>query len=96
MFITCRYRIFVLVRQQLSIPMLEQENKFFEDNLSEFLETKKGKYVLVFGTELIGTFESQIDALSEGYEKFKEKPFFVRQVLPIQEPLNFTNNSLLI
>ena len=72
--------------------MLENESKTFEQKLPELLKSDLGKYVLVKEDHIIGVFVAMADALSYGYEKYGEQPFFVRQILPMQQPLNFVNN----
>jgi len=72
--------------------MLDNETKTFEQNLPELLKSDAGKYVLVKEDCIIGVFVAMADALSYGYEKYGEQPFFVRQILPMQQPLNFVNN----
>lgn len=74
--------------------MLEKEAKYFDTKVSELIKTDLGKFVLIKEEKIIGTFESSVDALKSGYEKFKEQPFFIRQILPAQQPLNFANNYL--
>lgn len=72
--------------------MLEKETKIFENKLSELIKTDMGKFVLIKDEQVVGTFEAMFDALKSGYEKFKDQPFFVRQILATQQPLNFVNN----
>ena len=76
------------------IVMLEKEINTFEQVLPELLKTDVGKFALVKDDQIVGVFAAIADALSYGYEKFKDRPFFVRQVLPTQQPLNFVNNYL--
>ncbi len=74
--------------------MLEKETKTFEKNLPELVKTDMGKFVLIKDEKVVGTFSAVQDALKAGYEKFKDQPFFVRQIVPVQQPLNFANNYL--
>ncbi len=76
--------------------MLEKELKIFEQKLPELYKTEMGKFVLIKDDQLIGTFAAVVDALKSGYEKFRDQPFFIKQILPTQQPLNFSNNFLLI
>jgi len=76
--------------------MLEKEVKIFEQNLTELVKTDIGKFVLIKDEQIIGTFAAIVDALKSGYEKYKDQPFFVRQILPTQQPLNFANNYLFV
>jgi len=75
--------------------MLEKETLVFEQNLPELIKTDLSKFVLIKDEHIIGTFVAIFDALKAGYEKFRDQPFFIRQVLPAQQPLNFANNYLL-
>lgn len=74
--------------------MLEKEEKTFEQKLPGLIATDIGNYVLIKDEKVIGTFAAITDALKTGYEKFREQPFFVRQILPAQKPLSFANNHL--
>ena len=76
--------------------MLEKEQSIFEQKLPELLKSHSGKFVLIKGNQVIGTYTAIDDALNIGYEKFKTEPFFVRQILAIQQPLNFANNYMFI
>jgi len=72
--------------------MLEKEAIVFEQKVPELVKTDIGKFVLIKEDQVIGTFEAIVDALKSGYEKYKDQPFFVKQILPTQLPMNFTNN----
>ena len=75
--------------------MLERETKIFEAKLAELVKTDSGNFVLIKEETICGTYVSIADALKAGYEKFKTQSFFVRQIVPAQQPLNFSNNYLL-
>ena len=74
--------------------MLENEVKTFEQELPNLLKSDVGKFALVKETQIVGVFAAIADALSYGYEKFKEKPFFVREITPVQEPFDFSYHRL--
>jgi hypothetical protein len=76
--------------------MLEKESRVFEQKLPDLVNTDMGKFVLIKDDLVIGTFAALLDALKSGYEKFKDQPFFVRQILAAQQPMNFSNNHLFI
>jgi hypothetical protein len=86
--------IFVMIKYQKRVTMLEKEQNTFEQKLPELLKSNLGKFVLIKGDQVIGTYVAIDDALNIGYDKFKSEPFFVRQILAIQQPLNFTNNYM--
>lgn len=60
--------------------MLEQEIKFYQDNLEAWLTNFAGKFVVVKGNELIGVFDTIDAALSEGARRFGLNSFLVRRV----------------
>ena len=72
--------------------MLEKETMVFEQKLPELVKSDLGKYVLVKEDKIIGAFVAIVDALSYGYEKYHDQPFFVRQVSLTNQPLDFANN----
>jgi hypothetical protein len=74
--------------------MLEKEALIFEQKLPELVKTDKEKFVLIKEEQIIGTYTALADALKFGYEKFRDQPFFVRQIFATPQPLNFANNYL--
>lgn len=60
--------------------MLEQERAYFDNHLEEWLGQYHGKTVLVKGEELIGVFDSNTEALSEGARRYGLDSFLVRPV----------------
>ena len=74
--------------------MLEKEAITFEQNLPELLKSDTGKFALVKEDQVIGVFAAITDALSYGYEKYNRQAFFVREITPIQEPLDFSYHRL--
>lgn len=76
--------------------MLEKETKYFEKKLPELIPTKVGKFVLIKDERIEGIYDALNDALKSGYEKFKDQPFLVKQIVPAQQPLNFANNYLFV
>ena len=65
--------------------MLEQERKYFAENRDELLARYPGKFVLVKGDELIGTFNTIEEALADGARRFATESFLVRQVTAADE-----------
>lgn len=60
---------------------LEQELKTFEENKEKLLAEKKGRFVLIKGDQIVSDFVSYEDALSDGYKRFGNKEFLVKQVV---------------
>lgn len=51
-----------------NIPELETELRFFEERRVALVAKAKGKYALVKGDLLAGTFEDRNEAIGAGYE----------------------------
>jgi len=68
--------------------MLEKERQFYAENLAEWLTRYPSKYVVVKGEELIGSFDTIEDALSEGAKRFSLEPFLVRRVQETKEDIS--------
>lgn len=73
------------------MKVLEEEISVYEKNKNKLVETSTDKYVLIKNSEIIEVFESQEDALKEGYKRFGKEAFLVRQILPVEIPLQFTS-----
>jgi hypothetical protein len=61
---------------------LELEIAFFERHRSEWANEQVGRFALVKGESLVGTYDSPDDALSEGARRFGRESFLVRLILP--------------
>lgn len=60
---------------------LSQELELFEKKKSWLLHNGNGKYVVIQGDKLLSFFNSEEEALREGYANFNpQKPFLIRQV----------------
>ncbi len=56
--------------------MLEQERNLYE-NMKDTLYV--GQFVVIHGDELVGLYETEEQAMSEGVRRFGREPFLVRQ-----------------
>lgn len=62
----------------------ETELKTFAAKLPELLK-HDGKFVVIKGEEILGTFDSYGDALGAGYKKYgAATPFLVQRISPAQ------------
>lgn len=60
--------------------MLEEELRFYEQHEKELLSKFPGKFVLVKGSRLVGTFDTHEEALEEGARLFGLESVLVRRV----------------
>lgn len=74
------------------LPVLDQlarELETYEKSRARLLGEALGKYVLIHGSEIVATYDTEGDAIGEGYRRFGNVPFFVRLVSAVDEPANF-------
>jgi len=60
--------------------VLENEIAFYNENLPDWLRQYRKRFVLIKGENLIGTFDTDSDALTEGARLFGRESFLVRRV----------------
>jgi hypothetical protein len=70
---------------------LETELKTYADHLVELIP-QAGKFVLIRGAEVVGTFDTYADALKAGYTKFQLEPFLVKQIAPAERVMSFSRD----
>jgi hypothetical protein len=73
---------------------LEIELRFFNQHRHELFQAASGKFALVKGEEVLGTFESETEAIRNGYEKLGNVPFLVKRITEADIPLSFTSFNL--
>jgi hypothetical protein len=74
--------------------VLEPELKAYQTHRGALLSRAAGKWVLIRETEVLGTFESRLDAINRGYELLGNVPFLVKQVTAVDAPESFTSSLL--
>ena len=74
--------------------LLKKELDSFEANRTSLVGKSKGKFVLIKNDQIVDVFDTKIDAIRVGYEKFGNVPFLVKQIVEVDTPQNFTSNLL--
>jgi hypothetical protein len=74
--------------------LLATELKTYEENFESLVGAHEGKFVVVHGKRVLGTFDSQFDAITSGYQELGNVPFLVKQVSKVEAPLSFVSNLL--
>ncbi len=74
--------------------LLSSELKTYEKNFDSLVGTNEGKFVVIHGNRVLGSFDSQLDAITWGYRELGNVPFLVKQVLKVEAPLSFVSNLL--
>jgi hypothetical protein len=63
---------------------LEKELETYREKLPGLL-LEEGRFALIHGNEVAGTFDTYADALNEGYKLFKLEPFLVKEIQAIEQ-----------
>jgi hypothetical protein len=74
--------------------ILEQELATYEREKQDLLGRAEGKYVLIHGDEVIGTYDSEADAIAQGYRQFGNVAFLVKRIVEVDAPINFLTNKI--
>ncbi len=72
-----------------SMEPLQTELNTYRHRLPDLL-AEQGKFVVIHGEEILGTFVAYEDALSAGYANYKLEPFLVKKI-SVVEPVNFSS-----
>jgi hypothetical protein len=72
--------------------LLKRELETYEAQKSELMGQAMGKFVLIKDEEVVGVFDTQMDAIRQGYARFGNAPFLVKQIVQLEIPQNFTSN----
>ena len=66
---------------------LDREMATFQANLPALLEKDAGRFVLVHGEQIVGTWDTKAEALEEGYRRFLFEPFLVHPIVAEEKPI---------
>jgi hypothetical protein len=84
------------VGTERGVDLLREELATYEAHRFELLGSARNRWVLIRGREILGTFESQRDAIDQGYRVVGPVPFLVRQVVEVEVPVNFASTLMAI
>ncbi len=64
---------------------LDRELATYEREKARLLREHEGKFVLIYHDDVIGIFNTQFEAIDEGWKLFPNEPILTRKVTPIDE-----------
>lgn len=76
--------------------LLEKEMKTYMENRDNLLVDHDGQFVLIHEDDIMGTFDTESDAISEGYRELGNVPFLVKKITDVEKPLHYTSNLLAV
>jgi len=62
--------------------MFEEELEFFKEHQAELVEKFDGKFLVIKGNEVLGAYDSTIDALNAGVKKNELGSFMIQPCEP--------------
>jgi hypothetical protein len=68
------------------MAVLDTELETYERNRERLLGEYEGKYVLIHGEEVVGAYDTELDAIRLGYQKFGNVPMLVKRVVQVETP----------
>ncbi len=74
-------------------PVLGTELRTFDEHRAELVGRSAGKYALVHETDIAGAFDTEHDAIAEGYRRYGNIAFLVKQIAAVDIPKQFVSNS---
>ncbi len=67
--------------------VLDRELHTYEEHRAELLSRAEGKFVLIHDGELGGVYDTDTEAVTQGYQRFGIVPFLVRKIASHDEEL---------
>ncbi len=78
----------------IDAPQFKRELDYFERERMQLLSRAKGKFAVIKGEELIGVFDTEMDAVRAGYRRLGNEAFLIKHIVEADIPLNFTAFNL--
>ena len=69
--------------------VLAEERAVYQQNKKELLAQAEGRFVLIKGTHIVGTFETEMDAVRAGWAEFGNVPFLVEEIREVERTSRF-------
>ena len=74
---------------------LRRELETFEAHRAELLGRAAGKYALIHDDQVVDVFDTEADAIRDGYRQFGNVPFLVKKITDVDVPERFISNLII-
>ena len=74
--------------------ILKKELVTYEKNKSDLVTKHSKQHVLIKDDNIVDVFQTESDAVRQGYKRFGNVPFLVKQILEVEVAKNFTSNLI--
>ena len=68
------------LNKELIQKEVDNNFKFFQENLDELINKHQGKFVLIREQKIVGYFDSSKDALADGKKRFPDGIFSIQEI----------------
>ena len=69
------------------MTVLMRELATYEREKARLLAEAPGKFVLIKGDDVLGTYDTQIDAIDEGWRRYGAVLFLAKQIVDVESPV---------
>ncbi len=69
--------------------LLAEALETFETHLTELLASDPGRYALIRDRCMAGVFDTEMEAIRQGWKLFGNVPFLVKEIVPVDRTLEF-------
>lgn len=76
--------------------MLEKEFEYFRDHQDEIVKKYEGKYVVIKGGDILGAYDSELDAYLETEENHDPGTFLIQKAEPGEDTFTQSFNSRVV
>lgn len=76
------------------MALLDTELRTSDQHRDRLIGSAEGTFALVRGDEIVGIYDSKMDAVAAGYPRFGTVAFLVKQIVRIDPPQHFASNIL--
>ena len=78
------------------VTVLDTELATWAEHRDRLLCEAEGRWVLIHGSEVVGVYDGQMEAIAEGRRRFGMVPILVREIVQVEERATFSANILAI
>ena len=71
----------------VSLHALDLELQTYQAQKDALLRSSEGKFVLIHGNAVLGTYETKLDAVSAGHAQIGPGPFLVKKIERVDKPV---------
>ncbi len=72
---------------------LEKEFKYYIENQDNLVEKHNGKFIVIKDCKVIGTYDSELEAINQTSKSHEVDTFFVQKCEPGEESYTYTYHS---